>query len=74
MSELKKRILEDDVANITRSGKYYKPSFLKKDHSSRNLGEGSKPIGLNKDKVLAQLKGTYAHVCVLGFLMAFHKH
>ena len=68
------------MANITRSGKYYKPSFLKKDHSSRNLGEGSKPIGLNKDKekeedkVLAQLKGTYAHVCVLGFLMAFHKH
>ena len=26
--ELKKRILEDNVANITRSGKHYKPLFL----------------------------------------------
>ena len=28
VTELKKRILEDNVANITRSGKHYKPSFL----------------------------------------------
>ena len=32
MFEFKKRILEDVVANITRSGKHYKPSFLEKDH------------------------------------------
>ena len=40
--ELKKRFLEDNVANITRSGKHYKPSFLEKDHPSRDLEEGSK--------------------------------
>ena len=44
MSKLKKRILDDDVANITRSGKYYKPSFLEKDHPGKNTREGSKPM------------------------------
>ena len=39
--ELKKRVLEDNVANITRSGKHYKPSFLEKDHPGKDLGEGS---------------------------------
>ena len=43
MTELKKRVLEDNVTNITRSGKHYKPSFLENDHPSRDLGEGSKP-------------------------------
>ena len=47
MSELKKRVPNDNVANITRSGKHYKPSFLKKDHPSRNVEEGSKPVRLN---------------------------
>ncbi|KAK9991357.1 hypothetical protein SO802_026342 [Lithocarpus litseifolius] len=42
VTELKKRVLEDNVANITRSGKHYKPSFLEKDHPGRDLGEGSK--------------------------------
>ena len=27
VTELKKRVLEDNVTNITRSGKHYKPSF-----------------------------------------------
>jgi len=44
MTKLKKGIIEDNVANITRSGKHYKPSFLEKDHPSRDIGEGSKPI------------------------------
>ena len=43
MTELKKRVIEDNVANITRSGKHYKPSFLEKDHPSKDIGEGSKP-------------------------------
>ena len=30
ITELKKRIVEDNMANITRSGKHYKPSFLEK--------------------------------------------
>ena len=47
MFELKKRILEDVMANITRSGKHYKPSFLEKDHLERNVEEGSKHVGLN---------------------------
>ena len=29
MIELKKRVLKDNVANITRSGKHYKPSFYR---------------------------------------------
>ena len=31
------------MANITRSGKHYKPFFLEKDHPGRDLGEGLKP-------------------------------
>ena len=37
ISELKKRVIEDNVANITRSGKHYKPSFLEKDHLGRDI-------------------------------------
>ena len=37
----------DDIANVTRSGNHYKPSFLEKDHHGRNLGEGQKLVGLN---------------------------
>jgi len=48
--ELKKRVLEDNISNITRSGKHYKPSFLEKDHLSRDLGEGSKPTEPKEDK------------------------
>ena len=69
--ELKKRVLENNVANITRSGKHYKPSFLEKDDPGRNIGEGSKPMEPNKkeekeeeDRVLTQLKKTQAHVSV----------
>ena len=40
MSKLKKRILKDDMENVTRSRKHYKP----KDHPGRNVKEGSKPI------------------------------
>ena len=83
---MKKRVLEDNVANITRSGKHYKPSFLEKDYPGRDLGEGSKPTELRgkedtkekeeeeEDKVLMQLKKTQAHVSVWGLLMAFQKH
>ena len=46
MFELKKRVLEDDVANITRSGKHLKPSFLEKDHLGRNMEEGTKFVEL----------------------------
>jgi len=63
VTELKKRVLEDNVANITRSGKHYKPSFLEKDHPSRDLGEESKPTKPRgkeeeEDRVLIQLKKT----------------
>jgi len=51
VTELKKRVLEDNIANITRSGKHYKPSFLEKDHPSRDLGEGSKPTELEEKKI-----------------------
>ena len=37
ISELKKRVIEDNVANIIRSGKHYKPSFLEKDHLGRDI-------------------------------------
>ena len=53
------------MANITRSSKHYKPSFLKKDHLGRDIGEGSKlmePKGKEEKKeehrVLTQLKKT----------------
>ena len=63
MTKLKKRVLEDNVANITRSGKHNKPSFLEKDHLGRDLGEVSKPTEPKGDKeeedrVLMQLKKT----------------
>ena len=35
---------EGYMANITKSGKHYKPSFLEKDHPGRDIGEGFKPI------------------------------
>ena len=81
MSELKKRGLNDDVENITRSGKQYKPSFSKKDHPGRNMEEGLKPIKLKgkeekeeEDRVLIQLKKTQAPVSIWGLLMASCKH
>ena len=43
MTELKKRVIKENVANITRSRKHYKPSFSEKDHPSRDIGDGSKP-------------------------------
>ena len=75
MTKLKKMVLEDNVLNITRSGKHYKPSFLEKDHLGRDLGERSKPMKPKGDKeeedrVLMQLKKTQAHVSVWGLLMA----
>ena len=48
--ELKNRVLEDKVANITRSRKHYKPSFLENDHLGRDLGEGSKPTEPKEEK------------------------
>ena len=50
MIELKKRVMEDNVANITRSGKHYKPSFLEKDHPGRDIGEGLKPTEPKRKK------------------------
>ena len=50
MTELKKRVMEDNVANITRSGKHYKPSFLEKDHPGRDIGEGLKPTEPKRKK------------------------
>ena len=71
VTELKKRVLENNVANITRSGKHYKSSFLENDHPGRELGERSKPTELKgkedkkeEDRVLMQLKKTQAHVFV----------
>jgi len=65
MTKLKKRVLEDNVANIPRSGKHYKPSFLEKDHLGRNMEEGCKPIEPKgkeekeeEDNVSTQLKKT----------------
>ena len=65
MTNLKKRVLEDNVANISRSGKHYKPSFLEKDHQGRNMEEGSKPVEPKRkeekeeeDRVLTKLKKT----------------
>ena len=43
MIELKKGVIEDNMANITKSGKHYKPSFLEKVHLGRDIGERSKP-------------------------------
>ena len=69
------------MANITRSGKCYKISFLENDYPGRDIGEGSKPMKPKgkeekeeEDKVLIQLKKTQAHVSVWGLLIASHKH
>ena len=75
VAELKKRVLEKNVANITRSGKHYKPSFLEKDHLDKDLREGSKPTESRgtkeeeeeeeeeeEDRILMQLKKTQAHM------------
>ena len=75
--ELKKKVLEDNVANITRSGKHYKP--LENDHPGRDLKEGSKPTEPRgkeeeEDRVLIQLKKTQAHMSVWGLLMASQKY
>ena len=67
ITKLKKRVMKNNVANITRSGKHYKPSFLEKDHPGRDIGEGSKltePKGTEEDRVPTQLKKTQAHVSV----------
>ena len=73
MTELKKEFMEDNVANITRSGKHYEPSFLEKDYPGRDIGEGSKPTEPKEkeeeDRVLTQ-----AYVMVWGLLMASYKH
>ena len=81
VTELKKKVLEDNVANISRSGKHYKPFFLEKDHPGRNLREGSKPTKPKakedkeeENKVLMQLKKTQSHMSVWGLLMASQKY
>ena len=81
ITKLKKMVMEDDVANITRSAKQYKPSFLEKDHLGRDIGERSKPTKPKgkeekeeKDRVLTRLKKIQAHVSVWGLPMASHKH
>ena len=78
---MKKRVLEDNIANITRSGKHYKPSFLEKDHLGRDLGEGFKPTEprgeedkKEEDRALMQLRNTQAYVSVWGLFMAYLKH
>ena len=57
------------MANITRSWKHYKPSFLENDHPGRDIGERSKPMEPKgkeykeeEDMVLTQLKKTQAYV------------
>ena len=50
MSELKKRVLKDNVPNIIRSGKYYKPSFLKKDHLGRKWKKSPSSLNLKGRK------------------------
>ena len=74
MTKLKKRILEDNVANITRSGKHYKPSFLEKVHPGRSIGQGSKPTEPKgkeekeeEDRVWTQLNKNQAHVVDTAF-------
>ena len=81
MTKLKKRVLKGNMANITKSGKHYKPSFLEKDHLGRNMGEGSKLMKPNgreekeeEDRGLTQLKKTQVHVSIWGLSMASHKY
>ena len=71
VTELKKRVFEDNIANIPRNGKHYKPSFSENDRLGRDLREGSKPTEPKgkedeeeEDKVLMQLKKTQAYVSI----------
>ena len=72
---MKKKVLDDNVANRTKSRKHYKPSFLEKDHLDKDLREGSKPTESRgtkeeeeeeeeeeEDRILMQLKKTQAHM------------
>ena len=43
MAELKKRVIEDNVVDITRSRKHYKPFLLEKECPGRDIVQGSKP-------------------------------
>ena len=81
ITELKKRIMENNMANITKSGKHYKPSFFERDHLGKDIGEGFKPMKPKgkkdkegEDRVLTQLKKSQAQMFVWGLLMASHKH
>ena len=80
VTKLNKKVLEDNVANITRSGKHYKPSFLENDHPGKDLREGSKPMEPRgkeeeeEDRVLIQLKKTQDHMSVWGLVIASQKH
>ena len=62
MAKIKKGVIKDNMPNITRSGKHYKPSFLEKDHPGKDIEEGSKPMDPKdkekEDQVLTQLKKT----------------
>ena len=49
-NKIEEKVLEDNVANITRSGKHYKSFFLENEHPGRDLGEGSKPRNLEEKK------------------------
>ena len=73
MTKLNKGIIKDNVANITSSGKHYKPSILEKDYPGRDIGEESKSTEPKEkeeeDRVLTQ-----AYVMVWGLLMASNKH
>ena len=61
-NKIEEKVLEDNVANITRSGKHYKSFFLENEHPGRDLGEGSKPTEPRgkkeeeEDRALMQLK------------------
>ncbi|KAK9997967.1 hypothetical protein SO802_017570 [Lithocarpus litseifolius] len=65
ITKLKTMVVQDNLANIIRSGKHYKPSFLEKDHPGRDIKEGSKHTESKgkeekeeEDRVLTQLKET----------------
>ena len=69
--KLEKSIVKENVASITRSRKYYKPSFLERGYLDRDIREGSKPTKLKvkeekeeEDRVLTQLKKNQAYVPV----------
>ena len=50
MTKLEKSVLEDNVANITRSGKLYKPSFLERIILVEILGKGPSLWNLKEKK------------------------